>query len=204
MEDSQGKRRTYLEIECPGCKTTFIRLKKSTYRNVRKGIFVEYCTPLCKSVHLGSRVEVECSMCGKTTSKKSSSLRNSKHGVYFCSRKCKDQGQRVINGINEIHPPHYNTGSGYYSKLARTEHGNTCINCGTSFAPLLAVHHIDGDRENFSIDNLEVVCYNHHVLRHMRLREGDWVLDWKVLTPRDVLTHLIEESLTVVEVNEGP
>lgn len=201
--DSQGKRRTYLEIECTGCGTSFHRLKKDVNRSRRNGVLYDYCSVKCRSISTGKYTTVVCAFCGKETEKAVSKLANSKHGIYFCNRECKDKGQRVENGITEIHPPHYHDGANYYSKLARNTHGNRCADCGNSFEPFLSVHHIDGNRENFSLDNLEVLCYNHHILRHLRLTEQGWVLDWKVLTPRESLTHLIEESLTIVTARAG-
>lgn len=193
-EDSQGKRRTYLELSCSGCGSLFHRLKKTVNKNLSKGITKEYCSFQCRLTDEGKTVVVKCAFCGKKVKKATSKLRNSKHGIYFCNRGCKDNGQRVESGITDIQPPHYHDGANYYSKLARKSHGNVCKDCGNSFSPLLSVHHIDGDRNNFNVDNLEVLCYNHHILRHMRSTENGWVLDWRVLTPRESLTKLIEES----------
>lgn len=197
--DPSGKYRLHVELVCSNCGDTFLKQKRFLKKSVSG---LHYCNRKCyiehsKSRNAGKHVTVKCAFCGKETEKAVSKLSNSKHGIYFCNRDCKDKGQRVENGITEIHPPHYHDGANYYSKLARNTHGNRCADCGNSFEPFLSVHHVDGNRENFSLDNLEVLCYNHHILRHLRLTEQGWVLDWKVLTPRESLITLIEESCKI-------
>lgn len=47
---------------------------------------------------------------------------------------------------------------------------------------LLVVHHRDSDRTNNSDSNLETLCFNCHITRHLVLREGIIKIDFKFLT----------------------
>lgn len=45
--------------------------------------------------------------------------------------------------------------------------------CGWSeHLEVLEVHHIDGDRSNGDIDNLVVLCPNHHAVVHLMTKTG--------------------------------
>lgn len=64
----------------------------------------------------------------------------------------------------------------------------------------MAVHHIDGNRSNNDVSNLEFLCLNHHAIRHLKLKEikdgeelGEeekYVMDTKFLTPREKLKEI--------------
>jgi len=41
----------------------------------------------------------------------------------------------------------------------------------------LVVHHIDGDRSNNALDNLTVLCHNHHSDRHAKKINDKTVFD---------------------------
>lgn len=131
-------------------------------------------------------------MCGISFKKRISHLGNSVHGIYFCSRKCKDAGQTIDGGVKEIQPPHYGTASGDH-RYREKNYGiliSGCVDCGEKKMWMLHIHHIDGNRRNSKPPNLEVVCSNHHLKRHLVLVDGEWVVNFKHLTPRYVLSTL--------------
>lgn len=137
------------------------------------------------------RIEVKCGHCSKIITKRKSSLRNSKHKIYFCDRHCKESAQSLAGGCNVIRPSHYGLSNGkhLWSILVRNADGCSC--CKETKKYLLVVHHIDGDRENNVENNLEVICANCHMKRHLKLDEnGNWLYDSKVLTPREMIKSL--------------
>jgi hypothetical protein len=120
-------------------------------------------------------------------------ISTSKTGIFCCSRKCKDELQRgdiLFDGSDKIA---HRVGSGHsaYRKRALRSRA-ACVDCGISHPGILVVHHIDGDRGNGLDDNLEVLCPQHHALRHLRLDgDGQWVFHPLFLTPRDMLEKLL-------------
>jgi hypothetical protein len=62
--------------------------------------------------------------------------------------------------------------------------------CGDRRKYLLCVHHKDGDTENNIADNLEIVCWNCHIKRHLKLVNKEWVYCSSALTPRHFLESL--------------
>ena len=67
-----------------------------------------------------------------------------------------------------------------------------CVSCGETTSYLLCVHHIDGDRENNTAGNLEIVCSNCHIKRHLKFNEKKkkWIYVSRYLTPRDKLDEV--------------
>lgn len=155
----------------------------------RKDDIRKFCSPACYYLNKRKKIKIECAYCKKECEKTQSKLNKSKSGLYFCSRKCKDQAQR-IGGIEQIMPPHYGQSNGYHlCERLLNEEGVCCVGCGDNRRFLLCVHHIDGDRENNTAENLEVLCGNCHIIRHLVNKNGMWVYNTKALTPR----HLISE-----------
>ena len=77
-----------------------------------------------------------------------------------------------LGGIVEIQPLHYGTSNGkrYYRDKALEFYGEKCEICGYSeHKEALQVHHIDSDRENNTMDNLIVLCANHHALLTLKV-----------------------------------
>jgi len=69
----------------------------------------------------------------------------------------------------EIQPNHYGTGNGEssYRRLALLEYGYKCQKCGyEANKAAIEVHHKDHNRENNTIENLEVLCANCHAIHH--------------------------------------
>lgn len=112
------------------------------------------------------RPNSQCAHCGAWFYKKPSSKKNSKSGLFFCCRAHKDAGQR-IGGIEEIQPSHYGTTLQDYREIARRAYPWCCNQCQYDDVPeILVVHHIDRNRSNNKLSNLEILCPNCHALEH--------------------------------------
>ena len=112
-------------------------------------------------------VKLPCLVCGKEIL-----MRDEKDAYkrkHFCSRKCKDAGQR-IGGVKEIQPPHYGNVSSDYRAIAYRSYEKVCKICGYKEYPeILQVHHIDENRNNNKVENLMVVCPNCHSKIHHKI-----------------------------------
>ena len=109
---------------------------------------------------------VSCAMCQKEIRKSLSKLTRSKSGFYFCGRICKDNAQK-LGGIKEIQPKHFGTSKKNYKRLAFSNNLSKCTRCNYSKCRgALEVHHIDRNRENNTLENLEILCRNCHAEEH--------------------------------------
>jgi len=105
---------------------------------------------------------VECANCGKEFYKNESKKRNSKSGIFFCTRSCKDESQK-IGGIKEIMPSHYGKN---YKTICFKHHKKECVVCGED--KIVAVHHYDENHHNNDPNNLVPLCPTHHHYVHSR------------------------------------
>jgi len=181
-----GRRRKGEYYECEQCGKEFIR-RIGNKRHKRQKRF---CSIGCSDYSRRNRVVVNCYACKKTIDKQKSKLKQSKHGIYFCSRKCKDFSQSLRGDCVEIRPPHYGTGYHAYANPIGISIPCECIACKETRRYLLIVHHKDSNRKNNLNDNLEVLCWNCHALRHLKLEKDQWKFDPNVLTPRDKLNKV--------------
>lgn len=156
--DSCNKNRIYVDVKCIICNTTFTRQKRQ--------LTDMCCSPTCRNINIGTLIELKCDHCGNEFLRSKSSLNNSKSGKYFCSRECKDSAQKYMI---EIQPEHYGTVTGktVYREKALKYLPNCCNRCGFSVLAALQVHHIDRNRDNNNIENLEILCANCHSIEHL-------------------------------------
>ena len=158
-----GYRRSAKYSICQTCEKKFLHSKRRVQR---------YCSRDCVPKQ-SANLNVECSQCGKVFHKSPSSMKQSKSGLFFCSRKCKDEAQR-IGGIEEIMPPHYGTSDGltvYRNKFSDSE--LICSRCQYSeFLCSVHIHHIDNNRTHNDKSNLIPLCSNCHRALHL----GHWDL----------------------------
>lgn len=181
--DKDGRRRKGSKVVCLFCDKEFI---------TRIDQPASCCSKTCSFQASRKQSLVSCAACQKTFSKRICSLSGSKSGLYFCNRTCKDKSQK-LGGISAIMPPHYGTGSGYghfARELIKSNSLAKCKDCGEDRKYLLCIHHIDGDRSNNVADNIEVVCGNCHLRRHLKFESGEWRYCTKALTPRELLVEV--------------
>lgn len=151
---------------CKYCNGAFQALLKELKRGNAK-----YCSRVCARKarpKIEHEPNVQCDMCQKWIYKSSYRISQAKTGLLFCSRECKDLAQR-LDGLEELHLPHYGTGSGisHYRVIAFRVHPKICVRCGWDKHPAgIVVHHIDRNRNNNVIENLEVLCANCHAIEH--------------------------------------
>lgn len=155
-------KRTLRDKKCPQCKSNF-RPRHSVQK---------FCSIPCRGLSCSTKKKVECANCGTPFLKKRSSLKNSRSGMFFCDRKCKDTAQR-LGGIKVIQPSHYGTGNGKwdYRQRAFDFYAKICSRCEyADFEQMLDVHHVNGDRDDNDVTNLEVLCVWCHGLETRKIK----------------------------------
>lgn len=140
----------------------------------------KYCSRKCKALDSRDRISVICAFCEKSFLMQRSKLGKSKSGLVFCCREHKDKAQSLEFGI--LKPPHYttlDTTKDYRKKMemATAPEDYVCQNpdCPITKAGIeiprymLAIHHIDKNRNNNDLDNLIILCAWCHSQVHRRV-----------------------------------
>ena len=125
----------------------------------------KYCSAACQHAGMRSGEEKSCEICGVRTYKSPKNLARSKSGKFFCGKSC----QTIWRNKVFVGEKHGNFTTGRYSyRDALRRHGipKRCKLCKTADTRVLAVHHIDKNRENNRPGNLAWLCHNCHFLVH--------------------------------------
>lgn len=131
----------------------------------------KYCSVRCQ--HAGARTgkEVLCFMCGKNVYRSGKSLRGSKSKKFFCGKSCQTKWRNAYFS-GERHANWIHGRASYRSVLNRTCVPKRCRRCGLGDVRVLAVHHIDRDKNNNKPSNLMWLCHNcHHLIHHDKVEE---------------------------------
>lgn len=157
FKDKSGKNRPHVLLQCKTCKNDFWKVKRFVTEN-------NYCSKDCSAIGNRDRETLECKCCKKSFESSVGRGKNSKSGFRFCSRKCKDEAQKVSYGLKEMWPDHFGMADGKrdYRERAIEKYGRKCELC--EWDKTIEVHHIDGNRENNDLKNLIVLCPNCHSL----------------------------------------
>jgi hypothetical protein len=140
----------------------------------------KFCNRSCSSVFTRTRealllpLNCKCHCCGLEFHRAANKIAAAKHGLNFCSRKCKETVQRIENGPNPIQPSHYKTGDFKYRDVAFRHYSHKCNRCDYNKLPILEVHHIDRNRHNNMPENLEILCPTCHCEEHYQANDGKW------------------------------
>ena len=185
IQDDAKRKRSAEYFNCLYCDKEFLRAKKG--KNSRK-----YCSAECGNKSRRKQVELICFVCNRNyTRVPSKAYGRSKNNVSFCSNACKYSVQTLDCPDAPALPKHYGTSDGrsanYRRRRSSIEKLKIGCKCGEKRKFLLTIHHMDGDRTNNAQDNLECVCANCHMIRHLHLKNGIWTYNSNVLTPREMI-----------------
>ena len=124
----------------------------------------KYCSPRCAhSWQRGPKeyVTLICAFCGREFER---GRKEARSVLAFCNRKCKGSAQTLTSGI--LKPSRYIDGRFTYRARAFRETGARCAVCGYhEDQRMLDVDHIDGDRSNNDLSNLQVLCVWDHACK---------------------------------------
>lgn len=173
-KDTCGRNRVYVHFKCDNPRCDKWHWKQKRYASDKN-----FCSKKCANYFRGidSRVESECALCGKKMEIGKFKFSLSKSGLHFCCRNHKDIAQRIESGMTALWPSHFGTGVRVlgtdYRVIAFRRYPKKCNRCGYDrVISILEIHHRDRDRNNSSIDNLEVLCPNCHQEEHYAARDG--------------------------------
>lgn len=159
-----GKPRKMFSNNCAVCGDTFYAPKHAARK---------YCGDRCFRISLRTGVKRKCDNCGSEFVRKPSSLLKSKSGLLFCTRRCKDEAQRMGKHNAILRPRSHKDGSRAYRAIAFRNHPLRCNRCGyETHIGVLRVHHRDRNRRNNFPENLEILCPTCHEVDHFLHKDG--------------------------------
>lgn len=153
MYIQEGKnKRIAVKLTCAYCGCKFWKAKHRLRKN-RKDY---YCSTRCAQLSQRNGEKTLCACCGKPIYRAKRDLQRSKHQVFFCSKACQSEAQKILGPEPNCYGKETNDSrtlcSFYYPEIK-------CSHCGYyEHLPLVEVHHIDSNRENNSPENLIWLC----------------------------------------------
>lgn len=157
---------------CETCGGVF----KPHPKNLKKPGKARFCTVSCSSKRQRSWTKtpnVSCAYCHKQFYKNLTKRKASKSGLYFCCREHRDLALRIgtPQTVAAIQPHKYRNKTQptiHYRDFAFRHYGKRCGRCHFDSVPeILVIHHKDRNRQNNTLDNLEVLCPNCHAIEHI-------------------------------------
>lgn len=154
-------------VNCQNCTKEF-NAKPSWIKNG----YGKFCSRECGHIANRTGKLINCSICSKEVYKQGKALKGSKSGKFFCSKSCQTKW-RNSEFIAERHP-NWKGGLHAYRRIKRQSGDlQVCTLCQIDDKRVLAVHHLDQNRKNNTIENLAWLCHNcHHLVHHYKEGRG--------------------------------
>ena len=154
-------------VKCEYCGKEFDKPVRRVNESIKNGWHI-YCSLECKGKASRKKVECTCANCGKKIEKYQSALDDSKTGNVFCSKSCACSYNNEHFRTKENNPNWRGGkyGNRQHAKIAYRNYVPECAICGETDKYMLEVHHIDFNHSNNELDNLIILCANHHLKLH--------------------------------------
>lgn len=158
-----------VQVECKKCGK--ICEKRENHVNYAlKNNCNLFCSLKCASDFRKKIIIISCTMCGKNVERNPCEF-TSKSGLYYCSKSCAIKNNNTIHRSGKQNPNWKDGTRRHYRRKALLEYGHKCNNTNCPFknteieVKMLDVDHIDSDRRNNDIKNLQVLCVWCHALK---------------------------------------
>lgn len=149
------------QVQCKICKSEFYA--KPNW--LRRG-WGKYCSKKCQFEGQKKGKIIPCFICNREVYKSQKDLVRSKSGRNFCSKSCQTIWRNSLVYIEEKHPNWKGGTTAYKSIISRSKVPQICKRCRENDKRVLAVHHLDENRNNNKLNNLVWLCHNCHHLIH--------------------------------------
>lgn len=154
-------------VSCQRCKKKF-QAKPS---HIAYG-FAKYCSKHCAYAAARKGKEITCFICSKKVYRAPRMFERSKSGKYFCSKSCQTLWRNQLY-VGRKHANYVDGMASYRTLLSRAGTKKECKLCKLNDARAIAVHHVDKNRKNNTVENLVYLCHNCHHLVHHYKKEMD-------------------------------
>ena len=135
----------------------------------------KYCSLVCKYKSSKQGKDIPCFICGKVVYHPKGRIEQSKSKKYFCSKSCQTTWRNTYF-VGEKHANYRDGRATYKSILTRTGVLAICKLCQNRDKRVLAIHHLDKNRNNNKVENLVWLCHNCHHLVHHYINEAKGVM----------------------------
>lgn len=147
------------DVICLKCSSPF----KTSSQNISRG-HGKYCSAICRKTR--SKETYTCSFCSIEFISIKSRKTKTKTNHLFCSNDCKYKAASSLSSSYSTGPMPKEIGLNTYRNRALIMLKNECIRCGYhEHVELLDVDHIDSNRQNNDISNLQVLCIMCHGIK---------------------------------------
>lgn len=161
------KRKDLIEFSCDHCSKPAWK-KRSEVNKYKK----KFCSIECHRLNQFTLLEVSCSFCQSPVLRQPAVLKRSKNGRAFCNRTCATKFNNTEYKSWEKNP-NFKGGKSRYRLRALKIYGSTCSNSNCPIEKagieivenMLDVDHVDSNRDNNDISNLQVLCVWCHALK---------------------------------------
>lgn len=168
-EHIQGGRRKVYKTKCNHCDTIIWKRKSQIELHDK-----HYCNLKCLGKSKTTLRIVQCAKCLKDFNRNPSQISQSKSGLQFCTKSCSVSywNSKIKFGKNH---PNWKNGSQSYRARALRYYDAKCVRKLCPFKnidvphKMLDVDHIDKNRSNNNIENLQVLCVWCHALKTRKL-----------------------------------
>jgi len=148
-----------ITTNCTICERAFT----TTLSNIKRGRG-KFCSSECR--YKEKRKTFTCSFCATEFVSIKSRSEKSKTKTYFCSNQCKYKAASSLDSDYQTGPKPKSIGVSTYRNRALLLLENKCNRCGyDEHIQLLDVDHIDSNRDNNNISNLQVLCVMCHATK---------------------------------------
>lgn len=160
-----GATRSVVRVNCRSCGKPTSWVREDHFKKRKKGF---YCSLKCVGEANKRGRMLPCSQCGVHIYRRYSASKSSKSGLFFCSRSCRSTH---FNPILFSGPKSTRWKGGVrYRRRALDHYGRQCSNVRCPIIKpiderLLDVDHIDGNRSNNCLTNLQVLCVFCHAVK---------------------------------------
>lgn len=162
-----------ITINCDYCgKEIEKQLKKVTFarKNNNKMVCSVDCSNALLSQLNNKKIAVNCNYCSIEFKKSRTKINEINN---YCSTECFVEWQK--ENLSLDNSKLYGNSINSYRKLAFKYYGKTCNRCNYDvYEQMLDVHHIDRNRKNNAVENLEVLCVWCHYMETHKVTEQTW------------------------------
>ncbi len=171
QKDSRGKTKNTI-CKCKECNIEFRKHSWDSKQFCSRDCFYNYTKRFTREIK-------NCASCGSVVQVRKYSI--DRNELNYCNRECYNN-RRKPEDLKRL-----KRGTKFYKELIN----NSICNCGISDNFLLQIHHRDGNHNNNTTSNLEILCSNCHIKRHLKLDVNNNIVhNPKSLTTKEIIDLL--------------